>query len=305
MNRITIAQLEAFYWTVNLGTVEAAARRLNLTQPSVSQRLKSLQLQFDQPLLGRLGRGLKISPYGQELLIRAEKILAELDQMQTEPDPAQLRGPVRVGLAEGLALVCLPKLIEMLHRRHPLLKLELSVGTSSTLEPQLTDRVLDIAFLVNPTEDDNFILAPMGTQETSWVAGRNWNLPDLVTPQILAGCAVITNEPGSINFRQVKGWFASTGITPLQHDVCNSVSMLAHIVTAGAAVGILPVKMAEPHVAAGTLRILRTDPLLAATPIHAKYPAQEFGPAARAVMLAAREVLQTLGYSEEIERSWI
>ncbi|WP_180899708.1 LysR family transcriptional regulator [Martelella soudanensis] len=297
MIRMTLAQLEAFYWTVTLGSVEAASQRLHLSQPSVSQRLKLLQSQFDMPLTERQGRGLRITPSGQEVLFRAERILREVEEMESASEPAQLRGPVRIGVAEGLALVCLPLLMQQLRDRHTLLKLEIAVGISSDLEPRLQSHELDIAFLVNPSEHPDFTLSPMGLQETSWVAGANWSLPDLVRPRDLIDVPIVTNDPGSINFRQVKSWFASAGLAPQREDICSSVSMLAHVVTSGAAVGVLPVRMTEPYRLRGELRILRTSPAIPATPIHAKFRTQGVDPAARAVLGVMRQLLEGLGYT--------
>lgn len=296
MNRITVAQIEAFYWTATLGSVEAAARRLNLTQPSISLRLKTLQAQLGQPVLERRGRGLGLTPRGQELLPHATLVLNELETMMLRPDPAAIRGPVRIGMAEGLALVCLPHLIQSLHRRYPRLKLELSVGTSAALEPVLHDHGLDIAFLVEPVEAADFTLVSLGIQQTSWIASPRWDLPEVVTPHDLATCAIITNAPNSINFRQIQSWFASAGLTPPAMDTCNSVAMLAHLVGRGVGLGILPVKMFEADLAEGRVRILTSNPAVADTPIHAKYPTLDFGPATRAVLGEARQILASLGY---------
>lgn len=297
MIRITIAQLEAFYWTATLGTVEAAAHRLNLSQPSVSQRLKTLQAEFDQPLTERVGRGLKVTAKGQDLLLRAGRILGEVEAMAEEPDPARLRGPLRLGMAEGLALVCLPELMRRLRDVHPLMSIEVSAGISADLEPRLHDHELDIAFLVNPTEHPDMTSVPLGIQETSWVAASHWNLPDIVRPQDLIDLPVITNEPGSINARQVKGWFASASLMPRRQDTCNSVAMLSHLVTRGAAVGILPVRVARAATNGDDMRILRTVPPVADTPIHAVFRSQSLSVPARTTLGVARQLLDELGYS--------
>lgn len=299
MSQLTISQIEAFYWTSTLGTVEAAARRLNLTQPSISLRLKTLQTQFSKPLFMKYGRGLRMTPQGQELLLRAERVLKELDGMLEETSPSQFSGPVRIGLSEGLALVCLPGLSELLHVRHPQLRLYVTLGTTATLEPELHAHHLDIVFVAEPTEMEEFTLVPLGVQDTSWIAGTNWNLPEVATPHDLIKCPIISNVPGSHNFQQVKGWFASAGIVPLDHDICNSVSMIANFVTRGAALGILPVKMTEPYVANGSVRVLDTQPPIADTPIYAKYPTHKFDHSARMILSAARQVLESMGYINE------
>jgi DNA-binding transcriptional LysR family regulator len=290
--------LEAFCLTATLGSVELAAGRLRLAQPSVSLRLKSLTEAIGAPLFQRAGRGLRLTQQGHDLLLRAQPVLREVEAMIPGVDPTEIRGKVRVGMAEGLALVCLPRVLDLVHARHPDLGLDLSVGTSAVIDRDLLGNGLDIAFLVSPTSQQGFSLAPLGAQETSWVAGPAWHLPDIVTPRDLIDLPIVTNPPGSINWHQISGWFGSAGLAPARMDLCNSVSMLAQIVLRGAAIGILPVKAAETFPVAAGLRVLSTQPRVNDTPIFAKYPSQGKTVATDAVLAAVRTILHDMGYLE-------
>lgn len=296
MSRITIAQLEAFYWTATLGSVDGAARRLNLSQPTISLRLKALERESGCRLFDRVGRGIRPSPDGYELLADAQQALETVEKIARHTGLARVGGKIRVGFAEGFALICLSPILEKLHELHPNLEPELVVATTSAVEPELHDHKLDLAFLVNPLESDGFTLVPLGAQETCWIAASRWPLPAIVNPHDLAVYPIISNPPGSINYRQIKGWFASAGITPSRLDVCNSVAMLAHLVSTGVAIGIFPSKMAERDVAEGRVRLLKTSPPVADTPIYAKFPAGEDNPNVRAFIATTREVLSQMDY---------
>ena len=54
--RLTLAQIETFYWIARLGSFHAAARRLSLTQPSISGRIRELELDLGCALFDRTGR---------------------------------------------------------------------------------------------------------------------------------------------------------------------------------------------------------------------------------------------------------
>ncbi len=64
--RITLAQLEAFFWVARLGSVHMAARQLNLAQPTVSLRLRDLEARLGTALFERAGRGLpeRVNDFG-------------------------------------------------------------------------------------------------------------------------------------------------------------------------------------------------------------------------------------------------
>lgn len=61
------------------GSISAAARRLHLTQPTLSRQLRELERQVGTALFARTGRGLAPTPAGQVLVQRALTVLAEAE----------------------------------------------------------------------------------------------------------------------------------------------------------------------------------------------------------------------------------
>jgi DNA-binding transcriptional LysR family regulator len=123
-----------------------------------------------------------------------------------------------------------------------------AVSTTSSIEPDLHAHRLDLGFLVESVDHDGFTLVPLGAQETAWIAASSWDPPAVVTPHDIVGHPIISNPVGSIDYRQVVGWFGSAGLAPARVDICNSVAMLAHPVTNGVAIGVYPNKMADNDV---------------------------------------------------------
>ena len=294
--RVTLAQLEAFYWTATYHSVERAAGALNIAQPTVSLRLRGLEDALGYKPLQRVGRGLTLTLRGQTLLDECRTIFSSIEKIEARPSTRELSGPIRLGFAEGFAMICLPQIMARLHSEYPELQPELMVATSAEVEPELHALRLDLAFLVHPTEREQFKLVPLGTQETSWIASSNFNLPSIVRPQDTVALPIISNPAGSINYRQMIGWFASAGLTPSRIDFCNSVSMLANLVNNGVGLGIYPNKLAEPEREAGRVTVLQTEPPIADTPIFAKYHRQSRKPKIEAVLNTVNSVLGELDY---------
>ncbi|MER6948906.1 LysR family transcriptional regulator [Nonomuraea sp. NPDC000554] len=71
------------------GSISGAARRLHLTQPTLSRQLRELERQVGAELFARNGRGLTPTPAGQVLVRRARGVLAEA---QAALDDARLAG---------------------------------------------------------------------------------------------------------------------------------------------------------------------------------------------------------------------
>jgi DNA-binding transcriptional LysR family regulator len=228
-------------------------------------------------------------------------VLAAVERISGRRGEADVRGAIRVGFAEGFAVICLSPILKEVHALYPDLHPEVVVSTTAFVEPDLHEHKLDLAFLVEPVEHDDFSLVPLGAQETAWIAATSWDLPQVVTPHDIVGHPIISNPVGSINYRQVIGWFGSAGLTPGRLDICNSVAMLGHLVTTGVGIGVYPSKMAESDVEAGRVRILKTIPPIADTPIFAKFRSDGDNIRTRAFIDTVRQVLAGMDYLKSVE----
>ena len=300
--RFTSAQWEAFFWPVRLGSPAKAAGHLHMSQPTISLRLRDLERALNIKLFQRNGRGLTPTAEGLALLPRASALLEEADRIMLQTDPETVTGSIRVGFAEGFAMTCLPKLLETVRVDYPLLKAEFVVSISYELERELSDRRLDLAVLVNPTGRPSMRLVPLGLQDTAWVAGVNWGLSDNVTPADLHHLPIVSNPPRSAMFRQIKDWFATAGIEPLRHDICSSVAVIGHLVTSGAALGVLPVRMMEDDVRAGRVNILRPIPDLIHGRVYASYPEGGLTSPVNGMLKSIQKVLDAINYLK-VDRS--
>lgn len=72
---MSLEQLESFVAVVEEGGVVHAARRLHLTQPPLSRRIRSLEDELGVPLFEREARGMRLTPAGELLLPYARRIL--------------------------------------------------------------------------------------------------------------------------------------------------------------------------------------------------------------------------------------
>ena len=92
--RATLNQLEAFYWIARLGGFHAAATRLNLTQPTVSLRIRGLEEALGVRLFERAGRQAGLTTEGRHLLPQAERMIGLAEELQMK---TALSDPLRDG----------------------------------------------------------------------------------------------------------------------------------------------------------------------------------------------------------------
>lgn len=293
--RVTIAQLEAFFWTARLGSVVGAARQLRVAQPTISLRLRDLETSLGVQLFD--GRRRRLTQEGMTLLEHAQAIMSELALINERLGSSRpVSGVVRVGVPETFALVCLPALLRRLKQEHPALALELVVATSFELEHEVREDRLDLAFTVNPTGDPGLRLMPLGRQATMWAASPRFGLGPIVRPADLKKLPIISNPPPSAMWRQIMDWFRTAGVEPQRVDLCNSVTVITHLVAEGVAVGFLPSKMVENELAAGLIVPLTGRPAVEPAWVYAAHRAPEATPSVGAVIRATLGVLREIDF---------
>ena len=262
MGRATVAQLEAFCLVADLGSVRHAAERLNLTQPTVSLRLRQLQETLLCPVFEPHGRGIRLTQAGHEFLAKARPVVDAYMAMSSGTEPAVIAGTLRIGLAEGFAVACLPALIPSLARAYPRLRPEWTVTTSATLERSLIDAALDLAVLVDPIGDRTLRLLPLGSQRSVWAASARLPVRAKSAPRDLQRFTVVTTLPGTAMHRQSVAWFAARALEPGPMCLCTSVNAAAQLVGAGMGIGVFPARMVEASSMGGRLVALQTRPAL-------------------------------------------
>src|ERR1700694_181525 len=77
MRSVNLDQLRAFVEVIERGSFTAAAKQLNVTQPAGSHQIQELERRFKGALVERLGKRVRLSPAGEELMEHARRLLEE------------------------------------------------------------------------------------------------------------------------------------------------------------------------------------------------------------------------------------
>lgn len=287
----TLAQIEAFHWIARLGSFQAAAAHLHLGQPTVSVRIRNLERAVGAALFERQGRRVRLTAAGAGLASKSERMLALAAEFTGAAfDP--LQAGLRLGAPDAFAMVCLPRLLKMLEREYPALKVALTVENSAVLNALLNDRQLDIAFLVNPEGAAHIRAEPLGRLDIAWVASPRLDLPRRpVRPADLAPYQLFTNPEPSRLIDLVRDWFARAGLVAPRISTCNSLSVITRLTVVGAGVSLLPTAILESELRSGALRRLAIRPSLATQRLFAAYHAGQAGPGVETLLAIARAIL--------------
>jgi len=288
--RATLNQIEAFYWIARLGGFHPAAARLNLTQPTISLRIRGLEEALGVTLFEREGRSAKLTTEGRYLLPQAERMIGLSEELHLKTaleDP--LRGRLRLGAPDSFGLTCMPALLASLRKQYPDLSVALTIDNSSVLSQQLNDRELDVAIVADPEVDAHVGKEPIGMIECVWVAGTRLDLPDRpIRPRDLLRHEIFTNPEPSNLIMLLRDWFATAGLEATRISTCNSLSVILRLTMAGEGVSLLPRPIIPRRAVGSSLRILKPQPQIGRPRLFGAYQLDRAGPTVDAVIAMAR-----------------
>jgi LysR family transcriptional regulator, hca operon transcriptional activator len=132
-----------------------AAQRLNTAQPSLSQQIKQLEAEVGVPLLDRSKRHVALTDGGKVFLVDAREILARVQRAGQRAVRAQQGKSTEliVGVVPAAEIKILPKLIPLVERRLPRIRLVFHNVPSAEQKRLLATGSLDIGLLRGPLED--------------------------------------------------------------------------------------------------------------------------------------------------------
>jgi len=252
-------QLAAFCEVVERRSFSAAAARLGVTQPAVSQQVRALEQRLGTQLLDRSGRrvepteaGLRLYRGAQRLLSLEEQLLEELSRPE-----GPLQGTLDIGASTGPAAIVLPLLLCEFQRANPALHVALSVSDTQSVVELVADRRLELGIVGAARRHRSVAFEPFFRDEVILIcppghpfAGKSVSLERLAEgPLILmqqgAGVRQMVEDELRKSGRKLRDLEA-----PLELGLQESVRSA---VQAGYGVSFISRRAVETDLAAGTL----------------------------------------------------
>jgi LysR family hydrogen peroxide-inducible transcriptional activator len=131
-----------------------AAEACNVSQPTLSSQIRKLEEELGVTLLERTNKRVNLTPVGGQILLHAQRALAEAGQMEAVARAARdpLVGPLRLGAIPTLAPYLMPLILKPLRNGYPGLTIELWEDQTRSLIDGLRNHRLDAALLATASD---------------------------------------------------------------------------------------------------------------------------------------------------------
>jgi DNA-binding transcriptional LysR family regulator len=259
---MTLRQFEVFLAVARARSFRRAAETLNLSQPTLSQHVRELEVALGARLFDRLGRAVHLTEAGRILEEHATRLFATLtDARHAIADLQGLeRGTLAIGASTTPGIYVLPGVLGVYRQRYPAIEVSLQLGNSAQIEPLVRAGELDLGVVghggARATEaslaarvEDELVLVVGPTH--AWARRRD------IAPGELAGQPLLLREPGSATRDVTERALADAGVAYRPGMVLPHTEAIKQGVLAGLGVAFVSVYAIRGEQAAGWLRPLR------------------------------------------------
>ena len=149
--RPTLRQLQYIVAVADTGRFHEAAKRLHVSQPSLSAQIAEVEKQLGVQLIERGRNGALMTPLGIEVVRRARLILRDVEDLKSamHVGDEDFAGRIRLGVLPSVGPYLLPPAVTDLHRSYPNLRLVIQEHLADDLDRLIKEGALDCA-ISNP-----------------------------------------------------------------------------------------------------------------------------------------------------------
>jgi DNA-binding transcriptional LysR family regulator len=240
---MNLKALKAFRLIVTHGSVSAAARVMNLSQPAVSRLMSLLEDELKLTLFRRVGRRLVLTEEGQAFLHEAGRILANLEELP------RIAGEIRAAKTRRLRIVTMPRValslvcpaVARFAGKFADVHVSVDLRARRDLEQWLLGKEYDIGFGGLPVAHQAVRGKPLFKVRLQVLMPRAHRLArrkEIAVEDIVEE-RMIAQVPGLLMRQQVDEIFESRSLEPTYRLTTSSSQLACGLVAAGAGITII------------------------------------------------------------------
>lgn len=254
-----IHQLRYFVAVAEEGSFSRAAAKVRVAQPSLSQQIRKLEAEIDQPLFDRLPRSVVITEAGRCLLEYARQILASIGDARRCVDElkGKVAGDVAVGAIPTIAPYVLPELVITFQNHYPDVRLHIVEDVTSGIARRIEAGELDVALASTCQKSPTLRIQRLGNEPLVALVPEKHPLANqtVVTFDDLKSQRFLLLHEMHCLSQQVHHLLDSRRLYPEIALAGSQLSTIANMVAAGIGVSIVPQMMVKHHAIPGCVSL--------------------------------------------------
>lgn len=237
---MNLAQLRAFHAVANHRTFSAAAQALGVSQPAITQHVKSLEDAVGTRLFLRTAGGVELTADALDLLPKVRQAILMLDDISARMSDGRSLATGHLAIGLCAPYVAMP-ILERFTAEHPGVQLEVRLENSSSLLELVAQHRVDIAIATLREPHPDFACDFLVDQRVEILvhAGHPWWNRQQVEARELPGQRLVTREAGSMTRHLFEAALAERSLELPPHLILGSREAVKEAVAAGIGIGIV------------------------------------------------------------------
>lgn len=193
---MTTQQIQCIITLAEEGSFSKAAKKLFVTQPSISQLIKNMELQIGTSLFDRSSSPIRLTPVGQACYDAAKKILSTERELENRiSDINKLKtGTLTIGTTPFRGSCLLPKSFASFYHEFPGVKLDVITTSVRELQNLLLSGEIDICIEASEFDPELFYVEELATEHYYLAVGRENPFNDRHKEQQLKDSDIVSDS---------------------------------------------------------------------------------------------------------------
>jgi LysR family transcriptional regulator, nitrogen assimilation regulatory protein len=247
-----LRKLDYFVHVAELGSFTKAAALLSIAQSALSHQVRQLEMELDQTLLHRNGRGVTPTDAGRRLLAHARGILMQVRRARDELTEAKdaMVGHVILGLPPTIAKLLTVPLVKAFRTSFPKGTCGVVEALSASVVEWLVEGRVDIGLVYNPPPLSTLEIRPLHQQELFLISARGggkYQQTKSVQLRDLPRYPLIIPSRSNANRMLVDAQLAHFGLKPQIAFEIDGIASILDLVHEGYGYSILPLNSLRVH----------------------------------------------------------
>ncbi len=255
-----LRQLRTFRKVAQVMNFTKAAAELNYAQSSVTGQVKALETELNVALFERIGKRVRLTDAGRQLLPYADRVLDMADEARRiVTDNDEPAGTLNIGTIESVSTYRLPALLELFYHRYPKVQLSLHTAPCPETSLALAQGALDVGFLMEQkTDHPGLVTVRLCEEELIVVAAPDHPLvsADSVGVSDLGTADILVVETGCAYRDLFELELDGASVEPLPVFEFGTVEAIKRTVKSGLGISLLPKITVHEELASGELAIV-------------------------------------------------
>lgn len=255
---MTIRHLKIFIYVVDYKTMSNAAKKLFISQPSVSQAIREIEEYYNVRLFERLSQRLYLTKDGEKLLKYSRYIVSTFDNMEKEFKNKHNSVYIRIGGSLTFGTYILPNIMVEFERHFNKIESKIVIDNTKIIEEKLLNNEIDIGIVEGETQNTDIIKVPLLKDKLVVVCSINHELAlkENISLKDLYGKAMIAREDGSKERSQFQKFLNQNNIKVDCKWNCTSVETIKNALKKGQGFSVLSIMAVKDEIARNELKAI-------------------------------------------------